>query len=43
MNKDLYMDIDTFAPTANYPKVKADLGRLLRAVADDTRERVRGN
>jgi N-formylglutamate deformylase len=40
MNKDLYMDIDTFKPTANYPKVKSDLERLLRAVADDTRERI---
>ena len=40
MNKDLYMDIDTFKPTANYPKVKSDLERLLRAVAEDTRERI---
>jgi len=40
MNKDIYMDIDTFKQTAGYAKVKADLSRLLAVVADDTRQRV---
>lgn len=41
MNKDIYMDIDTFKPTARYSKVKADLSRLLAVIADDTRQRIR--
>ena len=40
MNKDLYMNIDTFEPTSNYPVVKRDLDRLLQAVAADTRQRI---
>jgi N-formylglutamate deformylase len=36
INKKLFMDAKTFRATEGLPKVKADLDRLLKAVAADT-------
>lgn len=41
INKKLYMDVKTFRKTADFPRIKADIDRLLRVVADDTVARVR--
>jgi N-formylglutamate amidohydrolase len=39
INKKLFMDTQTFRATEGLPKVKADLGRLLKTVAADTIQR----
>lgn len=41
VNKKLYMDVSTFRKTADFPRIKADIDRLLRVVADDTVARAR--
>lgn len=43
VNKRLFMDTRTFRPTAGLTPLRADIARLLGAVADDTRERSRGH